>query len=172
MQWRLKTVPRVTVTRVPTGNAALSIAMRESRSCSSAPDTERRMLEESVIALHDRHFRPIPQKLWTVVLPHPAALVPPGLHSLVMAFHRRIDSEPVGTSGGTEELRPARNTTELATGTMACPECDAPVMPAGPVRPADPIGCPFCGTAGAVRDFLSLEDPSRPARVVVRVVLR
>ena len=42
----------------------------------------------------------------------------------------------------------------------------------GPVGPADPIGCPFCGTAGAVRDFLSLEDPSRPARVVVRVVLR
>ena len=89
-----------------------------------------------------------------------------------MAFHRRIDSEPVGTAGGTEELRPSRGTTELATGTMACPECDAPVMPAGPVGPADAIGCPFCGTAGAVRDFLSLEDPSRPARVVVRVVVR
>jgi len=89
-----------------------------------------------------------------------------------MAFHRRIDREPVGTTGGTEEIRPARSTTELATGTMACPECDAPVMPAGPARPADPIDCPFCGTAGAVRDFLSLEDPPRPARVVVRVVLR
>ena len=89
-----------------------------------------------------------------------------------MAFHRRIDREPIGTTGGTEELRRVRSTTELATGTMACPECDAPVMPVGPVRPADPIGCPFCGTAGAVRDFLSLEDPARPARVVVRVVLR
>lgn len=89
-----------------------------------------------------------------------------------MAFHRRIDREPIGTTGGTEELRPARNTTELATATMACPECDAPVMPAGPVHPADLAMCPFCGTTGAVRDFLTLEDPARPARVVVRVVLR
>ena len=89
-----------------------------------------------------------------------------------MAFHRRIDREPIGTTGGTEELRPARSGSDLATGTMACPECDAPVMPPGPVAPADAIACPYCGTAGAVRDFLSLEDPSRPARVVVRVVLR
>ena len=89
-----------------------------------------------------------------------------------MAFHRRIDREPIGTTGGTEELRPARNTSELATATMACPECDAPVMPAGPVRPADLAICPFCGTSGAVREFLKLEDPSRPARVVVRVVVR
>ena len=89
-----------------------------------------------------------------------------------MAFHRRIDREPIGTTGGTEELRPARSSTELAIATMACPECDAPVMPDGAVHPADPIGCPFCGTAGAVRDFLSLEEPTRPARVTVRVVLR
>ena len=89
-----------------------------------------------------------------------------------MAFHRRIDPRAHRHKRGTEELRRVRSTTELATGTMACPECDAPVMPAGPVRPADPIGCPFCGTTGAVRDFLSLEDPARPARVVVRVALR
>ena len=89
-----------------------------------------------------------------------------------MAFHRRVEREPIGTTGGTEELRPSRSTTELAVATMACPECDAPVMPAGRVQPADPAQCPFCGTAGAVRDFLTLEDPARPARVVVRVVLR
>ena len=89
-----------------------------------------------------------------------------------MAFHRRIDREPIGTTGGTEELRPARNASELATATMACPECDAPVMPAGRVHPADLTVCPFCATTGAVRDFLTLEDPARPARVVVRVVLR
>ena len=88
-----------------------------------------------------------------------------------MAFHRRIDREPIGTTGGTEELRPARNSTELATATMACPECDAPVMPAGRVARRS-AQCPFCGTAGAVRDFLTLEDPARPARVVVRVVVR
>ena len=55
---------------------------------------------------------------------------------------------------------------------MACPECDAPVAPAGRVRPADGIGCPYCGAFGAVRDFLSLDDPARPARVEVRVVRR
>jgi hypothetical protein len=38
------------------------------------------------------------------------------------------------------------------------------------MSPADPLGCPFCGHAGSVRDFLSLRAPSRPARVVVRVV--
>jgi hypothetical protein len=89
-----------------------------------------------------------------------------------MAFHRRVDREPLGTTAGTEELRPSRSSTELATATMACPECDAPVAPAGRMRPADLAACPFCGTAGAVRDFLTLEDPARPARVVVRVVLR
>ncbi len=94
-----------------------------------------------------------------------------------MGFQRGIDGsdpvrgEPIATTGGAEELRRARRRGHLAIATMACPECDAPVAPAGRVRPADPIGCPFCGTAGAVRDFLSLEDPARPARVEVRVVL-
>jgi hypothetical protein len=89
-----------------------------------------------------------------------------------MAFHRRIDREPVGTSGGTEEFRPSRSTSELAVATMACPSCDAPVMPVGRVRPNDLAECPFCSCSGPVRDFLTLEDPARPARVVVRVVLR
>jgi hypothetical protein len=34
------------------------------------------------------------------------------------------------------------------------------------------MGCPFCRHDGAVRDFLSLAAPSRPARVEVRVVRR
>jgi hypothetical protein len=38
------------------------------------------------------------------------------------------------------------------------------------MSPADPIACPMCDEAGAVRDFLSLAEPSRPARVVVRVI--
>jgi hypothetical protein len=58
---------------------------------------------------------------------------------------------------------------ETAAGTMACPACDAPVMPHGRVRLDAPVGCPWCGTAGAVRDFLTLGEPTRPARVVVRV---
>src|SRR3954447_12635042 len=59
--------------------------------------------------------------------------------------------------------------TRLAGGTLACPRCDAPVALSGPVAPADPLACPYCAQTGAVRDFLSLAAPSRPARVEVRV---
>ena len=89
-----------------------------------------------------------------------------------MAFHRRIDREPIGTSGGTEELRRIPQQHRAGHRHDGLPRVRRARMPAGPVRPADPIACPFCGTSGAVRDFLSLEDPARPARVVVRVVLR
>jgi hypothetical protein len=62
---------------------------------------------------------------------------------------------------------------ELATGTLACPGCDAPVLP-GPhgMSPADELACGFCGHTAAVRDFLSLGEPTRPTHVVVRVVRR
>jgi hypothetical protein len=61
----------------------------------------------------------------------------------------------------------------LATGTLACPLCDAPVaLATGYAGPSDPLGCPYCEHRGAVRDFLSLAPPSRPARVAVRVILR
>jgi uncharacterized paraquat-inducible protein A len=63
-------------------------------------------------------------------------------------------------------------TDRLATGTLACPACDAPVAPAGRMSPAQRIGCPYCGHPGAVRDFLSLAAPARPARVAVRIVRR
>jgi hypothetical protein len=86
-----------------------------------------------------------------------------------MAFHRRIDRESVGTTGGTEEIRPTRETSELAVATMACPECDAPVALSGSLHPAAGLSCPYCQHAGFVRDFLSLEAPTRPARVEVRV---
>jgi hypothetical protein len=70
-----------------------------------------------------------------------------------------------------EERRLARSAL-LAVGTLACPACDLPVVPDGAVSPAAPLGCPFCGHAGAVRDFLSLTPPTRPTRVAVRVVHR
>ena len=80
---------------------------------------------------------------------------------------------------GAEPVRPSHterrigDASHLGVGTLACPSCDAPVAPAdGPMSPADPLGCPYCGRDGAVRDFLSLTAPTRPARVVVRVVLR
>jgi hypothetical protein len=71
--------------------------------------------------------------------------------------------------GGHHELRRSVAGRQMATGTLACPECDAPVLPLGVMSPADPLSCGFCAHAGALRDFLSLGEPTRPTRVVVRV---
>lgn len=56
----------------------------------------------------------------------------------------------------------------LATGSLACPACDAPALLPGPSSLSGPLACGYCGHDGAVRDFLSLAQPTRPARVVVR----
>jgi len=82
------------------------------------------------------------------------------------------DSEPerVGRVSGTEEIRRVVRSTRVASGTLACPACDAPVAP-GPLglSPADGIVCPFCRHVAPVRSFLSLATPGRPARVEVHV---
>jgi hypothetical protein len=52
---------------------------------------------------------------------------------------------------------------------VAGPRCDAPVHLSGPLGPAAPLGCPFCDHAAPLRDFLSLGEPTRPARVRVRL---
>lgn len=70
------------------------------------------------------------------------------------------------------EIRPERRPGELATGSIACPSCDAPVMPPRRMLVTEPLQCPFCAHRGLVRDFLSLVQPARPARVVVRVGAR
>ena len=92
-----------------------------------------------------------------------------------MSIERPFDSgpvrpDPVGRMSGTEEERRIARSTRIATGTLACPRCDAPVAPAGPLSPSDGLLCPFCLHSAAVRDFLSLAAPTRPARVAVRVV--
>jgi hypothetical protein len=90
-------------------------------------------------------------------------------------FQRHDDGDaPIrpGAAGAQQEFRRARST-RLGGGSLACPSCDAPVaLVAGPAAPADPLACPFCGHAAALRDFLSLAAPTRPARVEVRVVER
>jgi hypothetical protein len=98
------------------------------------------------------------------------------LHSSRVALHRDIEgpqatgAKPVERLAGRHERRPERVTWQLATGTLACPECDAPVLPGpAPMAPPDPIACGFCRHAGVVRDFLSLAEPTRPARVTVVV---
>jgi hypothetical protein len=93
-----------------------------------------------------------------------------------MALHRDIEGAQPGRAqaverlGGRHERRPAESCWQVATGTLACPDCDAPVLP-GPagMSPRDPVSCGFCGHAGAVRDFLSLAEPTRPTRVAVHV---
>jgi hypothetical protein len=58
----------------------------------------------------------------------------------------------------------------IATGTLACPRCDAPVSPPGRgLSLTEPLLCPFCLFDGIARDFLSLAVPTRPARVEVRI---
>jgi hypothetical protein len=82
-----------------------------------------------------------------------------------------IDRRSVRLSGA-EEIRHFTRSARLGTGTLACPRCDVPVaLAAGPASPGDQFDCPFCGHYGALRDFLSLAAPSRPARVEVRVVM-
>jgi hypothetical protein len=88
-----------------------------------------------------------------------------------MPLHRRADDfdpvrgERIGRLHEHERLR----TRVVASGTLACPRCDAPVLPGRPVSPAEPLLCPYCLYDGAVRDFLSLGEPSRPARVEIRI---
>jgi hypothetical protein len=93
-----------------------------------------------------------------------------------VAFHREIEGAPAGRPEGVEQLagrqqrRRATSAWHVAAGTLACPACDAPVLPApGGMSPPDPVSCGFCRHVGAVRDFLSLAEPTRPAHVSVRV---
>ena len=81
-------------------------------------------------------------------------------------------AEPLGGAGGMREERPASRSTWLGDGTLACPRCDAPVVPGRRVlSPAGPLDCGYCRHEGAVRDFLSLAPPTRPTRVAVHVRL-
>ena len=93
-----------------------------------------------------------------------------------MSILRGIDdsddarSGPITRAGaGQEELRPTTRSGRVASGSLACGCCDAPVALAAPAALTDALTCPYCAHRGPVRDFLSLADPTRPARVVVRV---
>jgi hypothetical protein len=94
-----------------------------------------------------------------------------------VSFQRDFDGaepvrpEPVTRLAGAKADSLVARSGRLATGTLACPLCDAPVaLGAGHASPADPLACPFCDHTATVRDFLSLTGPARPARVAVRVI--
>ena len=58
------------------------------------------------------------------------------------------------TQPGIEERRHAERSGVLATGTLACRRCDAPIDPgARPRLLTELLVCPFCGARGPVRDF-------------------
>jgi hypothetical protein len=79
--------------------------------------------------------------------------------------------EPAARVARRRAVRRADASGRMAVGTLACPVCDAPVAPGpGSMSPADALVCPMCDHVAAVRDFLSLATPQRPARVQVRVV--
>jgi hypothetical protein len=96
-----------------------------------------------------------------------------------MAVFRGIDGShwggprsdaPVGPAH--EQIRRPARSGQLGTGTLACRRCDAPVaIGPEPLLLTEQLTCPFCQNRGAVRDFLSLTPPTRPARVVIRVGL-
>ena len=101
------------------------------------------------------------------------------LNSDPVSFQQGIDgpepvrAERVGRVAGRHEQHHFARSSRLATGTLACPDCDAPVaLGDARVRPPDPMRCPYCLLDGAVRDFLTLGEPVRPARVAVRVSVR
>ena len=93
-----------------------------------------------------------------------------------MPFQREIEGDgpvrpqPIERSDGRVERFRTERSSHVASGTLACPACDAPTLPdPGGMSPSSSISCGFCRHSGAVRDFLSLGQPTRPARVVVRV---
>ena len=70
------------------------------------------------------------------------------------------------------EHRQERRAGELCAATVACAHCDLPVaIGPEPRRLTDELACPYCGQTGPLRDFLSLDPPTRPTRVVVRISL-
>ena len=102
------------------------------------------------------------------------SIVTPRLHQ--MMFRRVPGSDETGaraTAGQEQTRRSIRADTRLAEGTLACARCDAPIA-IGDSRLAltDELACPYCRHEAPVRDFLSLERPTRPTRVIVRVCLR
>lgn len=93
-----------------------------------------------------------------------------------VSFQRGMDDneplrpESAGSQGGHEEIRPARRSDTVATGSLACPACDVPVTLGGrAMAPRDLTGCPYCHHVAPLRDFLSLTQPTRPTRVIVRL---
>jgi hypothetical protein len=94
-----------------------------------------------------------------------------------VSLHRPADGsgplDPASRGSTSHEERRDSRSTKLASGSLACPRCDAPPLP--PLQtllPADRIACGFCLHEAPVREFLTLGDPVRPTVVAVHVRTR
>jgi hypothetical protein len=61
----------------------------------------------------------------------------------------------------------------IGQGTMACPSCDVPIVPAAPIPIAALVRCPFCRELHVGRSFLRLDSSDTPlnaVRVTARLV--
>jgi hypothetical protein len=90
-----------------------------------------------------------------------------------VSFVRDEGSRPEASEASGRQViqwRRSARSERIAEGTLACERCDAPVT-IGPGRLAmtDTLTCPFCAHSALVRDFVSLSQPVRATRVVVRV---
>jgi len=94
-----------------------------------------------------------------------------------MPLHSSFDRSDLGPQErrerlpGAEEERRREASWRVASGTFACPACDLPVAFGGALTLGVTLGCPYCDHAAPARDFLSLTDAPRPARVHVIATL-
>jgi len=61
----------------------------------------------------------------------------------------------------------------IGRGTLACPSCDVPIVPAEPIAIAAVLRCPFCRRMHPARSFLRLESADttlNQIRVTARLV--
>ncbi len=72
---------------------------------------------------------------------------------------------------GAEEKRKLTRTWQVGGGTFACPACDLPVHFEGSLELGAALACPYCDRAAPARDFLTLTDEPRPARVQVTATI-
>ena len=73
-------------------------------------------------------------------------------------FREPSDWEQAEQSRTTEPFVPRkvhrRSVHRLGRGALACPGCDVPILPTGPIAIAAPLECPFCGETRPARQFL------------------
>jgi hypothetical protein len=70
-----------------------------------------------------------------------------------------------------EERRDVSSSWVVASGTLACPVCDLPVVPGVGASPSTLVGCSWCEHIAPGHEFLTIVDDPRPARVDIVATL-